>query len=372
MIFLAFFEDNDFKFYFCNHFNTGCLGLRSFFISLICIFLTNHIIGQSLPYKKNNPLSNSFATTIEVGSTIPRTDYKIDELSIIGRLMVEYFFELNSNSALGIKILGSGGILKGQIFSNELIYPPASETFNTDFYSIGTGVTYALYFQIFTPYFSASTSLASFNPGDENGYKLPNNQFSIYNNSAMLYTLETGIRFPFSQNWSLNLGLNYNFSDTDYLDDIKAGYNNDGLISFFTGLSFYFGNEIDTDRDGIADDFDLCPDTPIGKEVNEFGCSDSDLRSQETSYDSLKDYFILDGIFSDGKLYCLQVDVFQQLAKAEELQNKILTVGYKADIFTTKFGGRIWYSVRIGYFNSFETIKFFRDNFFKTSKLKLK
>ena len=347
--------------------------MNTFFITLICVFsLTCVIVGQSAAIEKINPLTNSFATTIEVGGTIPKTDYKIDELSITGRLLVEYFFKLNSASAFGIRISGSSGILKGQVFSNELSYPPVSENFNTDFYSFGAGVLYALYIGSGVPYFSASASYLSFNPLDENGYKLPNNIYSVYENRAILYSLETGIRFPFSENWSLNLGANYNFSNTDYLDDIKAGYNNDAFLSFFTGISFYLGKNIDTDKDGVADDFDLCPDTPVGAEVNEFGCSISDLKTQENVYDSLKDYFILDGIFSDGNLYCFQVDIFQELSSAKELQNKILTLGYKANIFKQNFGGRVWYSVRIGYFNSFDNVKIFRDNFFKTSKLKLK
>ena len=158
---------------------------------------------------------------------------------------------------------------------------------------------------------------------------------------------------------------------TDYLDDIIAGYNKDAFFSFFTGISFYFGKESDSDNDGVADDFDLCPDTPEGSEVNEFGCSLSDLMSQEIVYDTLKDHFISEGIFSDGNLYCFQIEVFKDINNAEELQHKIISLGYKVDIFILKFGGRDWYSVRIGYFNSFDDAKNYRDKFFKTTNFKL-
>ena len=338
---------------------------------IFALAASHFIFGQSPVEKKSNPFANSFAATAEVGGTIPRTDYKIDELSISGRLSLEYFFKLSSSSALGIRLMGSGGILKGQVFSNDVIYPPVPEQFNTDFYTIGGGVMYALSLGSGIPYLSVSAAYISFNPLNENGYKLPSNQYSVYDNTAVIYSLEAGVRFPFADMWSFNIGADYNFSNTDYLDDIKAGYNNDAFFSFFTGISFYFGKESDSDNDGIVDDIDLCPNTPKGAEVNEFGCSLSDLTSQEIVYDTLKDHFISEGIFSDGNLYCIQIDVFKEINNAEELQNKIKSLGYKVDIFIVKFGGRDWYSVRIGYFNSFDTAKYFRDNFFKTTDFKL-
>jgi hypothetical protein len=347
-------------------------GVKSFFISLTFVFiLPDLIVCQSLHVEKINPFANSFSATIEIGGTVPKTDYKIDELSISGKLLFEYFFKLSSISALGIRFSGSSGIIKGQVFSNDISYPPVSENFNTDFYSLGAGVVYALYIGSGIPYCSASISYLSFNPLDENGYKLVNNQFSVYKKDAMLYTLEVGVRFPFADTWSLNLGVDYNFSSTDYLDDVMAGYNNDAFFSFFSGVSLYFGKDLDSDNDGVADDFDLCPDTPLGTEVNEFGCSPNELKYQETLYDTSKDHFLLDGIFSDGTLYCFQVDVFQEMNRAEELRNQIISLGYKADIFELKFGSRVWQSVRIGYFNSFDNAKIFKDNFFKSNILKL-
>ena len=131
------------------------------------------------------------------------------------------------------------------------------------------------------------------------------------------------------------------------------------------------GKEADQDNDGVEDDKDLCPDTPSGSEVNEFGCSLGDLTSQETVYDTLNDNFLLDGIFSDGTLYCFQVEIFQEKNRAIQLQKEIVDLGYKAEIFNTNYGSRVWYSVRIGYFKSFDDAKYFRDNFFKKTNLKL-
>ena len=345
--------------------------LIKFRILLICIFLFSQFVYSQTNNTTFHPFSNSYGFTLEVGGSLPKTDYKIDELSITGRILIEYFFSSKSIHAFGLRILGGAGILKGEVFSNEYVYPPVSDNFNTDFYFGGGGFIYAIDIGTGVPYFAATASYLSFNPLNENGYKLPNNQFAVYNNEAIIYSLEAGIRFPFSENWSLNLGINFNFSDTDYLDDIKAGKNKDAFISCFTGVSFYLGKEADQDNDGVEDDKDLCPDTPANNEVNEFGCSLSDLTSQETVYDTLNDHFLLDGIFSDGNLYCFQVDIFQDNNQAKELQSEIISLGYKAEIYKTNYGSRMWYSVRIGYFKSFDDAKYFRDNFFKKTNLKL-
>ena len=169
----------------------------------------------------------------------------------------------------------------------------------------------------------------------------------------------------------LEPGTNLNFSNTDYLDDLKAGNNNDAFISFFTGLSFYLGKEIDTDNDGVEDDIDLCPDTPVGVKVDEFGCNTSELKSQTANYDILTDHFISDGIFTDYNLYCFQVNVYNEMKKAKDLQNEISNFGFNADILEINVGNLVWYSVRIGYFNSFEKAKVYRDDFFKRMNLKL-
>ncbi len=43
------------------------------------------------------------------------------------------------------------------------------------------------------------------------------------------------------------------------------------------GIDFLFGGVVDTDRDGVSDDKDMCPDTPLGVKVNNVGCPlDSD------------------------------------------------------------------------------------------------
>jgi hypothetical protein len=332
------------------------------------LILSTPILSQSTFH----PFSNSFGFSLEVGGAIPKTDYKIDELAITGRILVEYFFSSKSALAFGIRVLGGAGILRGQVFSNDIVYPPVPENFNTDIYFIGGGVLYALNIGRSVPYFSALVSYLSFNPLDLNGYKLPNNKYMIYDQSAVLYSLEAGIRFPFSEKWSLNLGANLNFSSTDYLDDVEAGNNNDAFFGIYAGISFYLGRDADTDNDGVEDDSDLCPDTPDGILVDEHGCSYIVPNFNKSLYDSSRDEFILDGIFSDGKMFCIQVEVDDNLENAEKLKNEIVALGYNADLFTMNYGSRNWYSVRIGYFSSFENAKMFKEKFIRSTNFKLK
>ncbi|MCK7529504.1 MAG: hypothetical protein MZV64_74095 [Ignavibacteriales bacterium] len=143
-----------------------------------------------------------------------------------------------------LSLVGGGGFIKGEVFSNELVYPPVPDNFRTGFLFLGGGFVYAIRLGNSVPYASATIEYTAFDPGDGNGNQLPNNQFSIYNKNTITYSGEAGVRFPFSDIWSLNLGVNFNFLNTDYFDDIKAGNDNDAFISFFTGISFYLGKNI--------------------------------------------------------------------------------------------------------------------------------
>jgi len=224
---------------------------------------------------------------------------------------------------------------------------------------------------IIIPYASLSAGYLTFDPGDTNGNQLPGNYLNLYEKSSLLYTGELGIKFPFSSKWSLNLGFNYNFAGTDYLDDIKVGPNNDSFLSIFTGVSLLLGGTNDVDNDGISDDIDLCLDTPQGIEVDEFGCNISPKKYENYVYDTSNDKFISDGIFSDGRLICLQLDIFQELKKAIALQQKVNSLGYSAFIFNIQSGNSIFYSVRIGYFETVEEARIFKELFFKKTGIRL-
>jgi OOP family OmpA-OmpF porin len=83
------------------------------------------------------------------------------------------------------------------------------------------------------------------------------------------YNLGGGFRYALSESLSLR-------TDARYLLDDDNDYTG-GLVSI--GLSYAFAPDsrpavaqVDTDGDGVIDRNDRCPETPAGRQVDEFGC----------------------------------------------------------------------------------------------------
>ena len=108
----------------------------------------------------------------------------------------------------------------------------------TNLIFIGTGATYAVKLGNGIPYLSAMISYLRFDPRDKDGRFLTNNLRREYELNALTYTGEIGVRFPIIDNWSLNISGNINFTNTDYLDDVKKGVENDYYMSALLGVSF--------------------------------------------------------------------------------------------------------------------------------------
>ena len=87
--------------------------------------------------------------------------------------------------------------------------------------------------------------------------------------------------FPIPQ-LAVNFGAKFHFL-THFLTDFKdkldivgtgAGELDlpTGIVEGFLGVTYYVGAKKDTDKDGVTDDLDQCPDTPIGAVVDASGC----------------------------------------------------------------------------------------------------
>ncbi|MBT8383108.1 MAG: thrombospondin type 3 repeat-containing protein, partial [Ignavibacteria bacterium] len=129
------------------------------------------------------------------------------------------------------------------------------------------------------PYVYGGAAYLYYDPKDDNGNRLERNISKKYSRHEWSLIGEFGFRFLASENISVNLGANINYVNSDNLDDIIAGTDNDIFFKGFAGLSIYFGGTSDSDEDGIKDDDDLCPGTPQGVMVDQFGCpfdTDSD------------------------------------------------------------------------------------------------
>ncbi len=134
------------------------------------------------------------------------------------------------------------------------------------------------------PYVYAGASYLYFDPKDVNGDRLPNNSRKKYSRNEVSLQGELGIRFLLSTDLSLNFNGSLYYVNSDELDDVIKGRDNDIFFTFLGGVSFYFGGVKDSDADGVRDEDDVCPETPQGVRVDEFGCP------VDTDGDGVPDY----------------------------------------------------------------------------------
>ena len=409
-------------------------------ITIICLSFTK-IYTQEKTVNTFHPFSGAVVFSAELGGTYPFTDYSTHELDFFGRGLVEYYFPSKSIHAIGIRFLTGGGFIsgEGEVDNSESNY-------KTSIFFMGGGLTYAIKLGNGVPYISAAISYLRFDPRDKEGYYLPNNKAREYEQDAIMFTSEIGIRFPFSEVMSLNLGLNLNFTNTDYLDDTEKGLNNDAFVTAFVGISLYVGAEKDTDGDGVEDNKDVCPATPMGLEVDDFGCpidSDSDgvpdyldncndtprnILIDETGcpidldkdgvpdyldkcpdtpqnvlvdengcaegqnaigadvttnqsekfqeqneilivqgYDELNERSLADRFYTDGKLYCFLLSSYRDKNLADNEAKNLILDGHNAFVIEAYpyNNYQVWYRVRIGYFNTLEDAKAYKEKYFK-------
>src|SRR3990172_5956932 len=247
---------------------------RLLFVILISFGIVQLGLSQgSGDYKVKNSLSGAFVITGEGGVTIGQTDYADIKLGYVGKGSIEYFFNSNSRANFGIKLYGGWETIGGT--SSYLV--PAE--LRTTVYMAGAGLSFIYEASdVVYPYVSLSVSHLWVTPrdGNEVDFRQYNFMFKI-----MAFTGEAGIRFMVSQNVSLNVigGLMTPYADgnEDGLDGHIQGEHKDWVGTATLGLSYYIGRDKDTDGDGVSDSKDMCPGTPMGVIVDEFGCPiDSD------------------------------------------------------------------------------------------------
>lgn len=94
---------------------------------------------------------------------------------------------------------------------------------------------------------------------------------------AWFIPLRFGMAYQFSKSFSLEVGLQYNFTQTDFLDGVSFAGNpqdKDRYGQLYLGAAIHLGFASDIDQDGIADFEDSCPLKPGTARTN--GCPDAD------------------------------------------------------------------------------------------------
>jgi len=244
--------------------------------AVIILFLISSLSISQVDNRKYNAYSGTLIFTVDGGTTIGLTDYSKIKPDYLGKVSLEYFLPAYSKSSFGIRIFGAGGYIAGQ--DNTLV----PTEFRTRLSMIGGGVVYSIEASgaVF-PYFFAGASYLWFDPMGPGGIKL---DYKIPKKTEVNYNGELGFRFLLTNNFSVNLSGGAQLSPNDYLDATIRGTNNDMFYYASLGFSFSFFSDYDSDGDGVPDSKDICPDTPKGLAVDEFGCPiDSD-------HDGVPDY----------------------------------------------------------------------------------
>jgi hypothetical protein len=109
-----------------------------------------------------------------------------------------------------------------------------------------------------------------------------------YSRNTFYIPLGIGAKFNIGFRTSLRVGVTYNLTMSDYIDNVKSG-GNDSWASANVGLNVHFGkrpkdaysnvdfksvDNSDTDEDGVKDLNDKCLGTPKGVKVDGNGCPD--------------------------------------------------------------------------------------------------
>jgi hypothetical protein len=123
------------------------------------------------------------------------------------------------------------------------------------------------------------------------------------------------------------------------------------------------GCPLDSDGDGVPDYLDKCPNTPYGTAVDENGCPkpiepvkviENRPKVVQPEFDLAHEKMVKKDIWTDGKLYAIQLASYQDESKADASVRTWKDKGYNAfkeSKFITKYN-KTYYRVRIGYYNT--------------------
>ncbi len=127
-----------------------------------------------------------------------------------------------------------------------------------DYYSLDGIIKYNISEGNTVPYLFGGYGLTSFNDGFDREGMFPSNEV------ARTYLGGVGVNFFVSDNWAIAASTSYRSASEN------GAYNH---LQHVIGVSYNFGSQ-DTDKDGVSDKKDACPEVPGLKEFD--GCPDGD------------------------------------------------------------------------------------------------
>jgi outer membrane protein OmpA-like peptidoglycan-associated protein len=197
--------------------------------------------------------------TVKGLATVNLTDVK----SVIPtKLHLNVGYRFNRNEDEGYGVLYANNPDSSGFYAPAYPKSPAGESsgFN-DLFTVGTGLEFLMHYsRLFVEFQWESFINAEFSEADTATYYLPGNK--------NIYTITPGVSFMSKDGASLTFGVDFNLNS-----DSNPSFLNLPDRVYYLMLSFG-GNVLpqDQDKDGIADDADKCPDTPLGAFVDGDGC----------------------------------------------------------------------------------------------------
>ena len=130
---------------------------------------------------------------------------------------------------------------------------------------VGAGIGYGIWGDVETNFNGRTSALIAQDMQDE-----------ADDSGGVVFPLGAGIKYYLSEKSSLGIDVNYRLTGADLIDGVSASgdpSNDDTYV--LTGLTFSTGfGKKDSDKDGIADEEDLCPNEP--GPASTMGCPDKD------------------------------------------------------------------------------------------------
>lgn len=253
-----------------------------FFTAILSLSLATNSFPQSKS-DDNNFIQQNWIFSLEGGISFGYTDYKTSNYEPAIRGSIEYFPLIINDARLGLKAFGGGLKIsqsdsRGSISSNDGPRTIPVNTY-TDIIQIGGIVDfgYSLSNSIIAR-IGVGGAYLNFSPKNMDGTQLEFNSKDVYNNNIFTFIVDGGIKYKFSDQFSLNASLSYYPTQSDYLEDVSASKENDSFITAMIGISYALTGNFDSDEDGIYDQLDLCPDEPEDRDgfEDEDGCQDLD------------------------------------------------------------------------------------------------
>lgn len=259
-----------------------------FALTLISLLPIQQLYSQSAA-TDNNFLLQNFILSLNGGFSYGFSDYKTSTAGPAVKGSIEYYPIIIQNARLGIKAFAGGLTLKfddtRDLISSNDGPREIPNHISTDAIQIGTGISFGYALSDYViPSISVGGSFLRFSPKDSDAKVRPFNKADVYKKDIISFYLEGELKIKLTERFSINTQLSYHPTSTDYLEDVSASKNNDTYLTGMIGISYAFSGSFDSDGDGIPDSKDMCPNTPLGISVDEFGCP------IDTDNDGVPDY----------------------------------------------------------------------------------